>query len=227
MMIMMAPGFAQEEELWDRFAEDWVNLLYAETDVLVAQSAAYQAIINLHQETTWENLADTKVKTAEAVKTLEDYAALELTQQMTDADYLQLTQMEIDVGDVQAEYLLYNGQTRDDYLNMEIPIWTMYYQQGLSETMTDPAVLDDLAANAAADLAFLKLELKDRYLVNNIILLEVPEEAGKHIEELVETYVPSIIGLYDKPFESVNEAINEMVHLLDEMEEILLIKNSI
>lgn len=225
LLLALSAGLsagASDMTVTERFLTDWINLAYAKYDRLTQENFTLDAIIAYNESRSWDDLVRARAACTYTVKLVAHYAEQTLAQSMSADDYRALMAQGLDVGDVRVEYDLYNSVEREELRTVVLQRWKGHYLPCLIELGFYDGVATRLADGAQIVRRANLLELRYLYLVNNIILLEMPPEDAKRLTDTVDAYMPELTTLYAQPFASANDALNELSRTVEELEEVEL-----
>lgn len=223
VVLLLTPlgSLAEEQTAMDRVIHDWVNMLAEQDDRYSQEKFALELMLQFCEEPAWDNLIKARTTASFTIELLEYYASAIWEGIATDEDYTELIAQGMDIGDAQ---FTINGFR--DYAPMEItdyilPIWREYAYM-LMFSVYEKETVEDMNEHAVSRMDSIQSDLRELYLMTNYIYLELPEKEAEDLTSLVGKYAPTIMAAYERPFETINDVLNEYNALVLEEEERLI-----
>ncbi len=210
------------QKVIDTFLEDWLNLLILQETRLAQENYTLELILRIQNAPTWENYVYAQTACGFTCDLIESLSQRSLEPSMTNADYQMLMDMGMDIGDVQTEYRTYNEVTLPDLKEYDWVIWQDYYLQNLMYACFDENTVTLVLEAAQNRYQVNEANLKYWYLINNFIMLELPEDDAEKLLALAEEHAPVVMAQYSNLFPTSNEVLNEISRVLNQQEDILL-----
>ncbi len=210
------------DPLLDKFLEDWTNLLYLQELRLAQECDTLLKITEIGSEPTWEAYVYARAACAFTCEWMEQLAQKPAEMTMTETDYLQLVERDMDLIDVKTEFQIYNDVTLPRLKEKDNVVWTDNYMQNLMYGMYDESAAKVMVDSADLRYRTLQADMKYWYLVNNYILLELPEAYAEKLTQIAAARASQILSQYSTPFLATNDVLNEINSVLNLMEEYLI-----
>ncbi len=208
----------KNDEVLDKLLQDWTSLLLREERRYSQENDTLEKIMDMAEDGTWESYLYAMTSCFYTTELIKAYSESEIQPVMTAADYQEVAERGMDLGDIQGEIQIYNEYTVPELAEKEYPIWKNYLDRLLYSSY-DENELSELVNSAQLRYQHNVEMMKNLYLVNNFIMLELPEDYAEKLLEITELEMPNVMGCYDQAFPTTEAVLNEMNDILMKIEE--------
>lgn len=226
MLFCVSIGCAEEKSDTDaiiqKLVTDLQKFLGANEVIYGSRYKALGFGADYCRDRKWDDLVRARASAFYVESQLEYLTTFKLEPSMTVDDYDALEVIGMDVGDLWTEINLFNEDTLANISDSDLPAWRNNYAMNLVQMFYDSNDVVVLNNWIQYQIKYASANAKFVYLVNNYVFLELPEAAGVEHLQWCDENLPFIMALYDEPFTTKNDVLNEMKRVLDEYEEILL-----